>query len=398
MKRNSILVSGILAALSTPFLVADKGGPSGGTDTKETAAPPVYIDVTQLRPARTDLVPRKGLVRDAGTQPRVSLDTDVVSEYAQVLKDFRKANAEATVEGNTTIGLLPPLPAVAVFRSPTGRCILADGFHRDAAHGEAKEKDILADIYEPAIPENTEDPDAYVTRIAVLFSCGVNEAHGVRRTQKDKRRAVQTLVNDPEWAQWSNVQIARLARVSEFMVRDMRPANAPTTRKTVSKSGKVTTVSTGRIGKKGGAAPKKSKAAAGKKGKGGKTTVVDTTPKRDEETDKAINKIVSAVTKTIGDKKATELKQALMAGTLENCPAREIRIWAGTSAARIEQAYALVIESRWKPSRAYSFMDKVPDSKMTFGEGILLAISKGGVAVEKIEDGGKKWKITIEKA
>jgi hypothetical protein len=42
---------------------------------------------------------------------------------------------------------------------------------------------------------------------------GAQGAHGLRRTNEDKRRSVMTLLNDPEWAVWSDRAIARQCAV-----------------------------------------------------------------------------------------------------------------------------------------------------------------------------------------
>ena len=60
-------------------------------------------------------------------------------------------------------------------------------------------------------------------RDAVLFSVGANGSHGLRRTNADKRRAVETLLRDAEWSQWSNREVARKCSVDESLVRNMRP-------------------------------------------------------------------------------------------------------------------------------------------------------------------------------
>ncbi len=61
-------------------------------------------------------------------------------------------------------------------------------------------------------------------RNAVLYSVGANAAHGARRTNEDKRQAVSRLLNDPEWAQWSDREIARQCRVGNKFVGDVRKA------------------------------------------------------------------------------------------------------------------------------------------------------------------------------
>jgi hypothetical protein len=70
-------------------------------------------------------------------------------------------------------------------------------------------------------------------RDAILYSVGANAAHGLKRTNADKRRAVETLLNDSEWGQWSNRKIAQVCAVDESTVRVYResicgiPADSP---------------------------------------------------------------------------------------------------------------------------------------------------------------------------
>lgn len=49
---------------------------------------------------------------------------------------------------------------------------------------------------------------------AILFSAGANAAHGYPRTNQDKRNDVLRLLNDEEWGQWSDREIARACVVS----------------------------------------------------------------------------------------------------------------------------------------------------------------------------------------
>lgn len=42
------------------------------------------------------------------------------------------------------------------------------------------------------------------------------------RSRADKRRAVTTLLNDPEWKEWSNYEIAKVCKVNEKTVRNIR--------------------------------------------------------------------------------------------------------------------------------------------------------------------------------
>lgn len=59
-------------------------------------------------------------------------------------------------------------------------------------------------------------------RDAILDAVGTNADHGLPRTNADKRMAVLKLLQDAEWAEWSNREIARRCRVSHEFVAKMR--------------------------------------------------------------------------------------------------------------------------------------------------------------------------------
>jgi hypothetical protein len=121
---------------------------------------------------------------------------------------------------------------------------VGDGFHRIKSRLEAN----LRGNKIEAIVHIGDRRDAY------LHSVGANSKHGLRRTNEDKRHAVELLLRDSEWSQWSNREIARQADVSEFLVRSTRKAihdlNADeTTERLVERNGKVFTQKIGNIGK-----------------------------------------------------------------------------------------------------------------------------------------------------
>lgn len=129
---------------------------------------------------------------DGGTQTRAAIQQDTVNDYA-----------EAIEAGET-------LPPVTVYHDGTTYW-LADGFHRYAAHEKLDAREIDADIRQGA------------RRDAVLHSVGANSTHGLRRTNEDKRRAVQVLLEDAEWREWSDREIGRRAGVSPSTVGSLRP-------------------------------------------------------------------------------------------------------------------------------------------------------------------------------
>lgn len=171
---------------------------------------------------------------DGGTQPRSTLDLDWVTDYGQ---DMIKGEA---------------FPPIVVFYDGTDNW-LADGFHRTEAAKAVGLAEIAADIRQGT------------RRDAVLFSVGANAAHGHRRTNDDKRRAVQKLLDDPEWVHWSDREIGRRCAVDHVMVGRLRPPPPCPADTGVQhqyaertfvhpKTGRETTMNTSSIGRAAGAA------------------------------------------------------------------------------------------------------------------------------------------------
>lgn len=129
--------------------------------------------------------------RDGGTQIRGALDEGTVADYAAVIKAKAK------------------LPDVGVFFDGTDHW-LWDGFHRIEAELRAGAKRVMAEV-----KRGTQ-------RDAILAACGANAAHGLRRSNADKRRAVETLLADAEWGEWSNRAIAKVTQVSDVFVGECR--------------------------------------------------------------------------------------------------------------------------------------------------------------------------------
>lgn len=128
---------------------------------------------------------------DGGTQSRAQIDQAVVAEYADLILEGVK------------------FPAVTVFYDGA-EYFLADGFHRYFATKKAKSPGILCNVLEGTL------------RDAVLYSFGANHAHGLRRTQADKRKAVITMLEDIEWQEWSDREIAKACNVSHTLVATIR--------------------------------------------------------------------------------------------------------------------------------------------------------------------------------
>jgi hypothetical protein len=117
---------------------------------------------------------------------------------------------------------------------------LADGFHHINAYSRLGVVEVAADVRQGT------------RRDAVLYSCGANATHGYPQSNADKRRAVLTLLNDPEWSAWSNVEIASRCHVSEFMVREHRASlrSNRSERRYRTKHDTESTMNTAEIGKR----------------------------------------------------------------------------------------------------------------------------------------------------
>ncbi|MEE9131244.1 MAG: hypothetical protein V3T84_14585 [Phycisphaerales bacterium] len=128
---------------------------------------------------------------DGGTQVRVEINDDAVAEYAEA----RKAG-----------DILPP---IIVFFDGSDHW-LSDGFHRFFSAKHNGSNSIRAEVR----PGTRRD--------AILFAVGSNTVHGLRRSNADKRHAIETLLKDEEWEKKSDRWIAEAAHVSDHLVADVR--------------------------------------------------------------------------------------------------------------------------------------------------------------------------------
>lgn len=140
---------------------------------------------------QVDWIQIQGIRRDGGTQPRARLDPETLETYRRSLDEGVQ------------------FPPVTLFYDGESYW-LADGFHRVKAHELAERKEIAAEV------------KVGTRRDAILYSAGANATHGLRRSNADKRRVVETLLVDPEWRQWSDREIASRCHVSHPFVGQLR--------------------------------------------------------------------------------------------------------------------------------------------------------------------------------
>lgn len=141
---------------------------------------------------------------DGGTQQRAKIDLDTVADYAEKFGD---------------------LPPVTVYFDGTDYW-LAGGFHRYHAATKAERKKVPCDVRKGT------------KRDAILFSCGDNATHGLKRSNADKRKAVSALLSDPEWAAKSDNWIAETCVVSHPFVAELRKAATGSSSSQTKRTGK----------------------------------------------------------------------------------------------------------------------------------------------------------------
>ena len=125
---------------------------------------------------------------------RARIDEAVVAEYIEAMK----RGAE-----------FPPV--LLYWNGTTDEYIMADGFHRFQAW-----QTINPSSYIPArVKLGTEE----TARWAAI---GANKDHGLRRSNADKRRAVELALRHPKGANLSNRRIAKHVGVNEATVRNVR--------------------------------------------------------------------------------------------------------------------------------------------------------------------------------
>jgi hypothetical protein len=137
------------------------------------------------------LLPLSSIGIDWTINARAAMRREITLEYAEALKAGAK------------------FPPVTVFFDGSAYW-LADGFHRYVAYEIAGIVDIPVEIR------------LGTPRAAALYSAAANGLHGLRPTRSDRRKAIIRMLEDPEWARWSNQQIAALCGADPDTVHELR--------------------------------------------------------------------------------------------------------------------------------------------------------------------------------
>lgn len=136
------------------------------------------------------------IIIDGGTQTRAALNEDTIDDYAEAMTEGAK------------------FPAVVVFASGTAY-LLADGFHRFMAAQRCGWVEIDCDVRKGSKQD------------AIKYSLGSNIAHGLRRTNADKRRGVEIALR--EFGKMSDRAIAEMCGVGYTLVAEIQKERLPTT-------------------------------------------------------------------------------------------------------------------------------------------------------------------------
>jgi ParB-like chromosome segregation protein Spo0J len=149
----------------------------------------------QQKPAESNTPPvrvRIELLRlDGGTQVRAAINETIVQEYREAMQT----------------GVNFP-PVVAFFDGQV--YWLADGYHRTRAALASGRDEVEADLRQGT----RED--------AVWYACAANQAHELRRSNADKRKAVEVALRSPKAQALSDRAIAEHCGVSNTFVGEVR--------------------------------------------------------------------------------------------------------------------------------------------------------------------------------
>ncbi|MCB0061558.1 MAG: hypothetical protein KDE19_05570 [Caldilineaceae bacterium] len=139
--------------------------------------------------------------RDGQTQIRIEINAETISRYELMIK-------QADYEW--------PFTDPLVVFSDGEEHWLADGFQRDIAWQNVFNRP------GQEIPSYPVELRAGTLRDAIRYATHEANRHGQPYTRKDRRNLARLLIEDVEWRQYSNRQIARIAGLDEKTIRNIR--------------------------------------------------------------------------------------------------------------------------------------------------------------------------------
>ena len=146
-----------------------------------------------MKPTPQRLDPRE-IRMDRNTQARKETCEETVREYAELM------------EGGATFP-----PCTVFFDVDTQEYIMADGFHRLLAHLQARPNDAI-------------EVEQYIGNAAdtLWFAIGANKSHGLKRSNEDKRNAIEFALLHVKGAGMSDRQVAEHVGVAFKTVGNVR--------------------------------------------------------------------------------------------------------------------------------------------------------------------------------
>lgn len=161
---------------------------------------------------KTQNVPVTYITADSELLCREHVNEKKVERYAQLMSEGAQ------------------FPPVDVFNDGNAY-YLADGFHRLAAMKSMPYTSAVVRVFNGS------------KREALLHAIKANSNHGSLRTKAESKLCIVRLLQDPEWSQWSNREIARIVGVNEKTVRNNRATicgkSADTVSRKVKRNGTV---------------------------------------------------------------------------------------------------------------------------------------------------------------
>jgi phage N-6-adenine-methyltransferase len=177
--------------------------PDHAASPKRRKAPSAGAVVPEVKAVPSHQIISLSDIYPDSVQPRAQMDMMVVAEYAEQMQRAQSGKV------GSKLGV--PWPPIEVYRKRGEQKVrLADGFHRVKAAELADCRTFQAVVYEG---------DA---RDALLHGLGANRTHGARMTNADKRRVVTLALDDPEWSEESDTEIAARCGVTQPFVSKLR--------------------------------------------------------------------------------------------------------------------------------------------------------------------------------
>jgi hypothetical protein len=165
-------------------------------------APPAETTPLQPTGAHIALVRLADIRMDADTRVRCKLDTTAIEDYTNLLRNEMDFLCDRLPDAR--------LPLPILYQDDNKVFWIADGWHRISALLRLTVEEWPCEIRQGTRWD------------AIAWGVSADHDQGVRKTERDKRRAVRLILQDPARAKWSNVKIAKTCHVSDVYVGKTR--------------------------------------------------------------------------------------------------------------------------------------------------------------------------------